>query len=73
MKITAIETLHAAGGNRAFDFLKISTAPWYYDFVTFPPLVQDGQLTVPTGPGGGTEVNEETIRAHPYVGRNGVV
>ena len=25
MKITAIETLHADGGGRAFDFLKIST------------------------------------------------
>jgi galactonate dehydratase len=47
--------------------------PWYYDFVTVPPIVQDGHLTVPTGPGWGTEVNEEAIRAHPYVGRNSVV
>ncbi len=47
--------------------------PWYYDFVTIPPLVQDGHLAVPTGPGWGTEVNEEAIRAHPYVGRNSVV
>ena len=47
--------------------------PWYYDFVTVPPIVRDGHLTVPTGPGWGTEVNEEAIRAHPYAGRNSVV
>jgi galactonate dehydratase len=47
--------------------------PWYYDFVTVPPQIEGGHLTVPTGPGWGTEVNEEAIRAHPYVGRNSVV
>lgn len=39
--------------------------PWYEDFVTTPPRIERGEIVVPTGPGWGTEVNEEAIRAHP--------
>ena len=39
--------------------------PWQDDLVTVRPAVQGGQLAVPTGPGWGTEVNEEAVRAHP--------
>jgi L-alanine-DL-glutamate epimerase-like enolase superfamily enzyme len=39
--------------------------PWYDDLVTRRPEVVDGHLLVPTGPGWGTEVNEEAMRAHP--------
>ena len=39
--------------------------PWYDDLVTVKPRIEGGQLTVPTGPGWGTEVNEEAVRAHP--------
>ena len=38
--------------------------PWYYDLVTVPPKIERGHLTIPTGPGWGTEVNEEVVRAH---------
>jgi galactonate dehydratase len=41
------------------------TVPWYDDLVTVKPVIKDGHLFVPTGPGWGTEVNEEAVRAHP--------
>jgi L-alanine-DL-glutamate epimerase-like enolase superfamily enzyme len=39
--------------------------PWYDDLVTVKPVIKDGYLYVPTGPGWGTEVNEAAVRAHP--------
>jgi L-alanine-DL-glutamate epimerase-like enolase superfamily enzyme len=39
--------------------------PWYHDLVTVSPRVERGHLKLLTGPGWGTEVNEETVRAHP--------
>jgi L-alanine-DL-glutamate epimerase-like enolase superfamily enzyme len=39
--------------------------PWYDDLVTVRPTIRDGYLELPTGPGWGTEVNEEAVRAHP--------
>ncbi|MCC6174670.1 MAG: mandelate racemase/muconate lactonizing enzyme family protein [Chloroflexi bacterium] len=39
--------------------------PWYDELVTVQPKVESGYLQVPTGPGWGTEVNEEAVRAHP--------
>jgi galactonate dehydratase len=39
--------------------------PWQDDLVTVVPDVKDGYLHLPTGPGWGTEVDEEAVRAHP--------
>ena len=39
--------------------------PWYGDLVTVKPDIKDGYLTIPRGPGWGTEVNEAAVRAHP--------
>jgi len=39
--------------------------PWYDDLVTVRPEVSQGSLVLPAGPGWGTEVNEEAVRAHP--------
>ena len=41
------------------------TVAWYDDLVTTKPVIADGHLRVPTGPGWGTEINEEAVRAHP--------
>jgi len=38
------------------------------EFVTVRPTIKDGYLELPTGPGWGTEVNEEAVRAHPAKG-----
>jgi L-alanine-DL-glutamate epimerase-like enolase superfamily enzyme len=39
--------------------------PWMDDLVTVKPQIENGELLVPTGPGWGTEINEEALRAHP--------
>jgi galactonate dehydratase len=40
--------------------------PWRSDLTPGAPRVQDGYYSVPTGPGWGTEVNEQLLHAHPY-------
>jgi galactonate dehydratase len=39
--------------------------PWLDDLVTVKPSISDGYLAVPSGPGWGTEINEDALRAHP--------
>jgi galactonate dehydratase len=46
--------------------LEVDDVPWKSEFVTVPPVVENGQFVVPTGPGWGTEVNEEAVRARPW-------
>lgn len=41
------------------------TVPWYDELVTVKPVIEDGHLRLPAGPGWGTEVNEAAVRAHP--------
>ena len=49
------------------------TVPWHDDLVTVQPRIEEGYLQLPTGPGWGTEVNEEAVRAHPPRGEQGGV
>jgi len=46
--------------------IDIDDVPWKKELVTHPPVIQDGCITVPTGPGWGAEINEEVLRAHPF-------
>jgi L-alanine-DL-glutamate epimerase-like enolase superfamily enzyme len=39
--------------------------PWQDELVTVTPRVDAGHLTLPTGPGWGTEIDEAAVRAHP--------
>jgi L-alanine-DL-glutamate epimerase-like enolase superfamily enzyme len=41
------------------------TVPWQDELVTVKPRIDAGHLTLPTGPGWGTEVDEAAVRAHP--------
>jgi L-alanine-DL-glutamate epimerase-like enolase superfamily enzyme len=43
----------------------VDDVPWAKDFVTYPPLIEDGEFLVPTGPGWGCDINEEAVLAHP--------
>ena len=45
--------------------IDIDDVPWKDELVTRPPVIEDGHLVVPDGPGWGTELNESAIRAHP--------
>jgi galactonate dehydratase len=54
--------------------IDLDFVPWYYDLVTVPPAIENGYLQLPTGPGWGTEVNEEAVREHAFTAeRNSVV
>ena len=43
----------------------VDSAPWRDALMTNCPAIVDGYLTVPTGPGLGTALNEEVVAAHP--------
>jgi len=45
--------------------IDVDDVPWKDDLVTHPPVIQNGELVVPTRPGWGADINEEAIRAHP--------
>jgi L-alanine-DL-glutamate epimerase-like enolase superfamily enzyme len=54
--------------------IDLDFVPWYYDLVTVPPRIENGHLHLPSGPGWGTEVNEEAVREHAFTAeRNSVV
>ena len=38
------------------------------ELFTVLPEIKDGQMTIPTRPGWGTELNEKTARAHAWSG-----
>lgn len=44
--------------------IDIDDVPWKDDLVTVRPNIADGHMMVPTGPGWGTELNEEAVKAH---------
>jgi galactonate dehydratase len=49
--------------------IDIDDVLWKDDIVTVPPVIENGELLLPTGPGWGADINEEFVRAHPPKGR----
>ncbi len=45
--------------------IDIDDVPWKDDLVTEPPIIENGHLVLPTGPGWGADLDEEAIRKHP--------
>src|SRR4051795_4208647 len=45
--------------------IDIDDISWKDDIVTKPPVIENGDLLLPTGPGWGANVNEDFVRAHP--------
>lgn len=45
--------------------IDIEDVPWKDELVTHVPVIENGELLIPTGAGWGAEVNEDVIRAHP--------
>lgn len=41
------------------------TVPWYEEFVTVAPVVANGMLQLPDGPGWGTEIDEAALVKYP--------
>jgi galactonate dehydratase len=61
--------LSAAAPNLRIMELRVDEAPWTHEYLTHPPVVQDGWMLVPDRPGWGTDINEEALRARPARGR----
>jgi galactonate dehydratase len=47
--------------------IDIDDVPWKKDLVTNPPTIKDGRIMLPTGPGWGADIDEDVLRAHPFV------
>jgi galactonate dehydratase len=45
--------------------IDIDDVPWKDDLVTVPPVIENGELVLPSGPGWGAEIDEAAVRAHP--------
>lgn len=45
--------------------IDIEDVPWKDELVTHPPVIEKGELLIPSGAGWGAQVNEEVLRAHP--------
>jgi len=46
----------------------VDDVPWREELTTAVPEIAGGELTIPAGPGWGTDVNEDVLRAHPWPG-----
>jgi galactonate dehydratase len=54
--------------------IDIDAVKWKDDIVTHPPVIENGDLMLPKGPGWRAEVNEEFVRTNPprrYLARRG--
>lgn len=52
--------------------IDVDDVAWKDDIVTTVPQVEEGYLILPSGPGWGTDINEEVVRAHPPSWRDGL-
>ena len=48
--------------------IDIDDVAWKDDLVTVRPEIVNGHLAVPSGPGFGTDLNEDVAKAHPWEG-----
>lgn len=44
----------------------VDDVPWKDETVTVLPRIENGEMMVPTGAGWGTDLNEQTIKQHPW-------
>ncbi|HKW52232.1 MAG TPA: mandelate racemase/muconate lactonizing enzyme family protein [Stellaceae bacterium] len=45
--------------------IDIDDVPWKDELVTRPPVIEQGELVVPSAPGWGADIDEKVVRAHP--------
>ena len=50
--------------------IDVDDVPWREDMVTNVPHIENGYLTIPSGPGWGIEMVEEVLKAHPWAKGN---
>jgi galactonate dehydratase len=47
--------------------MDVVQVPWTNDLITRAPVIEDGHMRLPAGPGWGADINEEALKAHPPV------
>jgi len=47
--------------------IDVDDVPWKDELVTALPAIAGGELTIPTAPGWGADVNEDVLRQHPWL------
>jgi L-alanine-DL-glutamate epimerase-like enolase superfamily enzyme len=52
-------------GNFRIMEIDLDSCPWRDEFVTATPVIEDGELVLPTAPGWGADINEAAVRARP--------
>lgn len=57
--------LCAAIPNFRYMEFDVDEVPWMTDFFTCSPVIENGEMLVPDGPGWGCDVVEEAVLAHP--------
>src|SRR5690606_34686369 len=68
--ISTMASVHCAAATENFIALEhhFTEIPYWSDFISIngetKPIIQNGYITVPDGPGLGFEVNEEVIKEH---------
>jgi galactonate dehydratase len=45
--------------------LDVDEVPWKRRLLTRPYAIENGEFVLATGPGWGTEIDEDVLRAHP--------
>ena len=45
--------------------IDIDDVPWKDELVTRPPIIEQGELVLPTAPGWGADIDEAVVRKHP--------
>lgn len=66
-ELGSLMSLHlaAAATNLRTMELRVDEAPWTREFLTHPPVVENGEMLVPDRPGWGSDIDEEAVRACP--------
>jgi L-alanine-DL-glutamate epimerase-like enolase superfamily enzyme len=63
--VEADPSLNLTGRVREVKEIDIDDVPWKDEIVIALPIIDNGDLLLPTGPGWGADVNEDVVRAHP--------
>jgi L-alanine-DL-glutamate epimerase-like enolase superfamily enzyme len=65
--LSAVISAHFAASVPNFRVMEldIGEVPWKSKFLTRPYTVENGEFVIPSGPGRGTDIAEEMLRAHP--------
>ena len=65
--LSAVISAHFASVVPNFRIMEfdVDEVPWKPKLLTHPPVIENGTFLPPGGPGWGTEIDEEVLRAHP--------